>query len=102
MSASAARVEQRGLRRLVLVDDAGMSMVSFLKSMNMHRLTPSVTAVPNSDHQRMASSVPRGKNSRPSANTLGTKTTSDIQIKSVVFSRHHVSFAPTNVAQSAV
>src|SRR5262249_40414172 len=50
---------------------------------NTARLTPSVRAVPNSDHQRIASSQPRGKNSSPSAKIVGMKISSDIQIRSV-------------------
>ena len=48
----------------------------------MPMLRPSVSAVPISDHQRMPRSVPRGKNSSPIAKTLGTNTTSVIQIES--------------------
>src|SRR5262245_39486079 len=50
--------------------------------MNIHRLSTRVTAVPSSDHQRMASSLPRGKNNSTSANAVGTKMTSDIRIRS--------------------
>src|SRR5262245_12845691 len=57
----------------------------------MHREMPSVSAVPNSVHQRMtffmrslpASSPPAGMNKSPSANAVGTKITSDIRMASV-------------------
>src|SRR5437868_13370220 len=48
-----------------------------VKKINMHRLKPSVSAVPKSDHQRIHSSDPLGNSNSPSANTLGTKITKD-------------------------
>src|SRR5579871_3026211 len=50
--------------------------------MNMPMLTPSVKPVPASDNQRMISSLPRGTKINNSANTLGMKTTADIQSRS--------------------
>ena len=51
--------------------------------MKTHRLTTNVMAVPSSDHQRIHSSLPRGKNNRPSAKIAGTKITADISSMSV-------------------
>src|SRR5947209_12382996 len=45
--------------------------------------TPSVAAVPASDHQHMAAFQPRGKKISPSANRLGRNTSSVIQTRSV-------------------
>src|SRR5215469_13126660 len=50
--------------------------------MNSHMLSTRVTVVPSSVHQRINSSCPLGKNSKTSANTLGTKMTADINIRS--------------------
>src|SRR5438128_390556 len=50
--------------------------------MNRNKLTTSVNAVPNSVHQRMYSSLPLGKKSSTSANTLGKKMHRDIKIRS--------------------
>ena len=53
----------------------------------MTMLTPSVSAVPNSAHQRIASSLPLGKKTNPSAKTLGMKTTS-VMIQKIVLGHH--------------
>src|SRR5262249_40286571 len=60
-------------------------------------LTTKVSAVPRSDHQRMYSSLPLGKNKSTSAKAVGRKIQRDIQIKSVsiIMSSH-----PTGGADS--
>src|SRR5262245_28289597 len=58
--------------------------------MNTPMARPRVTAVPASDHQHMAFSQPRGKNSSTSANRLGMNTSKLSQIRSVSAMSSHL------------
>src|SRR6516162_1815910 len=50
--------------------------------MNKNMLATSVRAVPNRANQRIHSSLPRGKNTRPTMKTMGRKITTDIRMAS--------------------
>src|SRR5262249_24853842 len=64
-------------------DDRWRSCTCMYHRMKTHSDTPSVSAVPNSDHQRLPASDPFGKRSSPSGKIVGMKISSDIQIRSV-------------------
>ena len=65
-------------------DDPSVSAFTHLPPMpaDIRDLTTKVTEVPSSDHQRMYSSLPFGKNSSPAAKASGRKMSTDIRIRS--------------------